>query len=365
MATDKRQKKRVASQSTEDSVVSRKMPKRAAACSDFKEKKSVRISEKDSVIETKKDQVVVEELVAVRLTDGQEEGRPCRRLTDFTFYNSDGVAQPFEMLEADDIFFSGQVLPLGESSDKEKAKGIKCEGFGRVEDWAISGYDEGFPVIWVSTALADYDCLKPSGSYKKFYDHFYAKASACVEVYKILSKPDGGNLCLDELLAGIVRAMSGMKCFSRGQSIKDFIVSLGDFIYKQLVGLDETSKNDLHFGELPVLAALKDECSKLVDHDQPQAGSFPGTLRIGPKSGDKNTKDRPITASQIEEDEDLKMARVLQEEERWRSMKKKKGCGSTSSSSKYYIKINEDEIANDYPFVGIMSLISSVILNNI
>ncbi|KAL6501336.1 Class I-like SAM-binding methyltransferase superfamily [Orobanche hederae] len=346
MATDKRQRKRVASQITEDPVVSRKMPKRAAACSDFKEK-SHRISNKDSVVEAKKDRVVEEELLAVRLTAEQDDGRPCRRLTDFTFHNSEGVAQPFEMLEADNIFITGLILPLEESSDKEKAKGIKCEGFGRVEEWAISGYEAGSPVIWVSTELADYDCLKPSGSYKKFYDHFYAKASACVEVYKILSKPAGGNLCLDELLAGLVRAMSGMKCFSGGLSIRDFIVSQGDFIYNQLIGLDETSKKDMPFAELPILTALRDGSSNL-DLDQPQPVSFSGNLRIGPKCRDENAKSQPVTSCPTEEDEDLKMARVLQEEERWRSMKQKKGRGSTSSS-KYYIKINEDEIANDYP----------------
>ncbi|GER54987.1 cytosine-specific methyltransferase [Striga asiatica] len=341
MATDKKRQKRAASPTAENPAVSRKMPKRAAACSDFKEK-SCRISGKDSVLETKKDRVVEEELIAVRLTAEQEDGRPCRRLTDFIFYNSEGVAQPFEMLEADDIFITGLILPLEESSDKEKAKGIRCEGFGRVEEWAISGYEEGTPVIWVSTELADYDCLKPSGSYKKFYDHFYAKASACVEVYKILSKPSGGDLCLDELLAVLVRAMSGMKCFSSGLSIRDFIVSQGDFIYNQLIGLDETSKNDMQFAELPVLAALRDESSKL-DIDKPLPDPLSGNLRIGPKCGDEN-----VTCP-AEEDEDLKMARVLQEEERWRSMKQKKGRGSNSSSSKYYIKINEDEIANDYP----------------
>ncbi|CAA0833568.1 DNA (cytosine-5)-methyltransferase 1 [Striga hermonthica] len=317
------------------------MPKRAAACSDFKEK-SCRISGKDSVLETKKDRVVEEELIAVRLTAEQEDGRPCRRLTDFIFYNSEGVAQPFEMLEADDIFITGLILPLEESSDKEKAKGVRCEGFGRVEEWAISGYEEGTPVIWVSTELADYDCLKPSGSYKKFYDHFYAKASACVEVYKILSKPSGGDLCLDELLAVLVRAMSGMKCFSSGLSIRDFIVSQGDFIYNQLIGLDETSKNDMQFAELPVLAALREESNKL-DIDKPLPDPLSGNLRIGPKCGDENA------TCPAEEDESLKMARVLQEEERWQSMKQKKGRGSNSSSSKYYIKINEDEIANDYP----------------
>lgn len=342
MATNQKPKKRRAAQTGDDSTASRKMPKRAAACSDFKEK-SVRLSDKDSVIETKDDGVAEDEVLAVRLTAGIEDGRPCRRLTDFTFHNSDGISQPFEMLEVDDIFISGLILPLDGSVDKEKGKGIRCEGFGRIEEWAISGYEEGSPVIWVSTDIADYDCIKPSVSYKKFYDRFYAKASACVEVYKILSKSSRGDLSLDELLAGAVRAMSGMKCFSRGVSIRDFIVSHGEFIYNQLIGLDETSKKSgPPFIELPVLTALKDESSKLVDFAHAQPVSLPGNLRIGPKIGDESKKDLP------EEDEDSKMARLLQEEENWHSMKPKKGRGS-SSSSKFYIMINEDEIAIDYP----------------
>ncbi|KAK6121245.1 hypothetical protein DH2020_045019 [Rehmannia glutinosa] len=320
MATDKKQSKRPASDIIDDPVISVKCQS-GAACSDFKEK-SLRISEKDSVIETKKDAVVEEELLAVRLTAEQDDDRPCRRLTDFTFHNSSGASQPFEMLEADDIFISGLILPLEESADKEKGKGIRCEGFGRVEEWAISGYEEGSPVIWVSTDIADYDYT---------------------------AKIFGGDLSLDELLAGVVRAMSGMKCFSGGVSIRDFVVSQGDFIYNQLIGLDKTSKTDKLFAEIPVLTALREESSKLVDLDQSQPVSFSGSLRIGPKSGDENATNVSANTCLTEEDEDLKMARVLQEEERWRSMKQKKGRGSSSSSSKYYIKINEDEIANDYP----------------
>ncbi|KAL7082283.1 hypothetical protein ACP275_14G089700 [Erythranthe tilingii] len=344
MANDEKPKKRIASENIEDAAGSRKMPKRAAACSDFKEK-SLRISKKDMVCETKKDGVVEEEVVAVRLTAAQEDGRPCRRLTDFTFHNSDGVSQPFEMLEADDIFISGIILPLEGSADKDKGKGIRCEGFGRVEEWAISGYEDGSPVIWVSTELADYDCIKPSGSYKKFYDHFYAKASACIEVYKVLSKSCGGDLSLDELLAGVVRKMSGMKCFSRGVSIRDFIVSQGDFIYNQLIGLDETSKKtEQLFLEAPVLTSLRDESSKLLDLPHAtKPGSRSGNLRIGSSSGEENK------GSPTEEDGDSKLARVLQEEERWQSMKSKKSRAATSSSNNYYIKINEDEIASDYP----------------
>ncbi|XP_073138659.1 DNA (cytosine-5)-methyltransferase 1B-like isoform X4 [Henckelia pumila] len=349
-AMEQKQRKRL-SQAKEDSTFLRKMPKRSTACSDFKEK-LLNITEKDSIIETKKDVHVEDELLAVRLTAGQENGRPCRRLTDFIFHNSDGIPQPFEMLEVDDIFISGLILPLEEGVDKEKAKGIRCDGFGRIEEWSISGYEDGSPVIWVTTEIADYDCLKPSGSFKKFYDHFYAKAVACVEVYKKLSKSSGGghNVSLDELLAGVVRAMSGMKCFRGGLSVRDFIVSQGDFIYNQLIGLDQSSKRTDHlFVELHVLSALKDECSKLVDLVQAQPGSLPGSLRIGPKHGDGNNKSLSAISCPEEETEDSKMARLYQDQEVWCSMKQKKSQGSASLSSQYYIKINEDEIAHDYP----------------
>ena len=90
------------------------------------------------------------------------------------------------MLEFDDMFISGLILPIEE-------RVIRCEGFGRLESWDISGYEDGSPVIWLSTNIADYHCLKPTSSYKKFYDHFFEKAHACVEVYKRLSRSSGGN----------------------------------------------------------------------------------------------------------------------------------------------------------------------------
>ncbi|KAG9139176.1 hypothetical protein Leryth_021882 [Lithospermum erythrorhizon] len=218
-----KERKRTASRTTEESTGTRKIPRRAAACLNFKEK-SVSISDKDSVIEKKEDQTVEEEAVAVRLTAGLEVGKPSRNLTEFVLHNSDGIPQSFEMLEVDDIFISGLILPLEAQPDKKKLRGIKCESFGRVESWAISGYEDGVPVIWLSTDIADYNCIKPSGSYKKLYDHFFAKATTCVEVYKKLSKSSGGNpdTSLDELLGGACNAME-WKCFPRdGHSVRDF-----------------------------------------------------------------------------------------------------------------------------------------------
>ncbi|KAK7856244.1 dna (cytosine-5)-methyltransferase 1 [Quercus suber] len=85
----------------------------------------------------KMDKLVDEEFLAVRLTSGKDDGCPNRRLTDFVLH------EPLEMLEVDDMFISGLILPFEESSKKEKEKAIRCKGFGRLESWDFSGYEDG------------------------------------------------------------------------------------------------------------------------------------------------------------------------------------------------------------------------------
>ncbi|KAJ7975528.1 DNA (cytosine-5)-methyltransferase [Quillaja saponaria] len=208
-----------------------------------------------------------EEILALRLTSGQDDDRLNRRLTDFVLHDTNGVPQPLEMLEVDDMFISGLVLPLEESTDKKKENGIRREGLS----WDISGYEDKYPVIWLSTDIADYDCQKPATSYKKYNDHFFEKARVCVELYKKLSKSSGGDpeCSLDELLAGIAFSMSGSKCFSGSASVKDFVISQGEFIYKQLIGLDMSSKkSDRTFAHIPVLTALGEESLKHENYVQ-------------------------------------------------------------------------------------------------
>ncbi|XP_042490225.1 DNA (cytosine-5)-methyltransferase 1A-like [Macadamia integrifolia] len=343
---DTKEKKRNVPESSKPAG-SRKMPKRAAASLDMKER-SAHFSEKFSLIETKRDPLVEDETVAVNMTSGPDDPRPNRRLTDFILHDTDGNLQPFEFSEVDDLFISGTILHWEESSDKNKEKGVRCEGFGRIESWAISGYEEGSPVIWVSTDVADYDCVKPANNYKKFYDHFFWKARSCIQVFQKLSKPSGGNadISFDELIAGVVRSISGSKSFPSGMPIKDFVISQGEFIYNQLIGLDESQKDDKKFSDLPVLAALREESRKRGDFLPSNAPS-----RASLKIRDGSAKlDESVTSTGItEEDEDAKLARLLQEEEYWKSMKSKKGQRPATGSNKYYIKINENEIANDYP----------------
>ncbi|KAL4556199.1 hypothetical protein LXL04_038842 [Taraxacum kok-saghyz] len=347
--TKTKPKRERSSNTTDPPQVSRKMPKRAASCTDFKTK-PVRLSEKSSTIENKKVKIVEEEIAALSIVPGPDDPRPNRRLTDFILHDENGNPQPVEMLEVNDLYISGQILPLEKTSEKEKEKeiGVRCEGFGRIEDWSISGYEDGSPVIWVSTELADYDCVKPSGTYRKLFGLFQEKANACIQVYKRLSKSSGGNpdLSLDELLASLVRSMSGSKNFPHGASIRDLIVSWGSFIFDQLVSLDEVPENaDRAFVDLPVLCALRDESKK---HESNASMCFDTPMNAVLKIGDGEKVNK---SNNVDEDEDMKLARVLQENENWQALKQKKRRGRQGggSSSKIYIQINEDEIANDYP----------------
>ncbi|XP_006650735.1 DNA (cytosine-5)-methyltransferase 1A [Oryza brachyantha] len=318
--------------------IASKRPKRAAACSNFKEK-ALGLSEKDSIITIKESRVEEEEIDAVNLTrTGPEDGRPCRKIVDFILHDGDGNPQPFEMSEVDDIFISALVMPLDDDLEKDKGRGIRCAGFGRIENWAISGYDEGAAVIWVSTETADYRCVKPASSYKSCFEHFSEKARVCVEVYKKLARSVGGNpqVDLEELIAGVVRSINSNRSFA-GTVTKDFVISSGQFIYKQLIGLDHTADNDDEMlSTLPVLVALKDECKSRAGFMHLPAMPSNGTLRINDGQGKGLT-----------EEEDAKLARLLQEEEEWKMMRQRGKRGT--SQKNIYIKISETEIANDYP----------------
>ncbi|GAB2225636.1 hypothetical protein Droror1_Dr00006433 [Drosera rotundifolia] len=131
--------------------------------------------------------------------------------------------------------------------------------------------------------------------------------------------------------------------------LREFIISQGEFIYYQLIGLDETvNKGEEKFIDLPVLTALLEESKKNMAFGPGSAKPPLDVCGNSIKIRDAGNKSN-FSSVATEEDEDAKMARLLQEEECWRSMKQKNGRRAVGSSNKFYIKINEDEIANDYP----------------
>lgn len=290
LATTKQRQKRSISDSS-GSVGSRKKPKKA----------SVDLFRKSFVSESKRQPTEKDEHVAVKSTTGENIPRPNRRLTNFVFYDSEGQSQPIEMLETCNVYVAGTILPL---EGDEKEKGIRCEHFGRLESWAISGFEEDSPVIWVSTEIADYECIEPRTGYKRMYNNFYEKARACIEVYKKLSKSCGGNpnMSLDELVARVVGSMAQGRKFLSGLSIENFVISQGEFIHDQLIGLDDICKQKDHiFCELPVLAALRDKKRKgkgSLSGKATASGRGPKrSLRILDQEKKNETKGKVISAT--------------------------------------------------------------------
>ncbi|KAH9315101.1 hypothetical protein KI387_023728, partial [Taxus chinensis] len=317
----------------------KKQPKRAATGMNYKDKRLC-LDRKQSIIEIKKDITAEEEELAIHLTvDDQrlEEIPTQRRLMDFIVHDSQGTTQPIEMVYAMDLYISGLILPKEGLLDK--SKGVRCEGFGVVVTWSITGYENGSPLIWLETEVAEYICVKPAALYKKFFSILNEKAMLCVEVYKALSKPDGGNpeLSLDELVACVTRSMSSNKNYQGRFWGRDFVLSQGDLIVNQLTVLDSSCEDgDQLFTGLPALVALEQECLE------------------SKKRGSAGIKIEEISASAAAVgggsssavDEDEKLARLIQEEKDWEAARPSR---KPQGKKKFYIKIKEDEIANDYP----------------
>lgn len=88
-----------------------------------------------------------------------------------------------------------------------------------------------------------------------------AKCELAVEVFRALSKPDGGNpdLSLSELQATVSRALSGPRAISlgNGMSVKDALIAEHQFVLERLKELDASaSGNDQVFANLPSLTSV-------------------------------------------------------------------------------------------------------------
>lgn len=320
-------------------------PKRAAAAKCLKEKR-VKLDEKDAIIESKPERLAEGEEVAIVLTAGKgnDSEQPKRRLLDFIVHDDEGKPAAIEMIGIIPLFITGLVLPHQGNIDKELA--VRCEGFA-VDAWDIAGYVEGQAQVWLMTDMAEYLCVKPLGSYKKLYEQIFEKAMVCVEVYKALSKPDGGDpdLGSDDLFIKLSRtfANKGSQFFS-----KDYLASQGNFIVSRLIELDsDANDKDQLFTGLPALAALDKEHKKREESYQMlNASTKGGTLKIRDEASSgagQGTWDDSM-------DDDEKLARLLQEqEERKASGQNRRMQQQSANKGKFYIKINEDEIANDYP----------------
>ncbi|CAM6109925.1 unnamed protein product [Calypogeia fissa] len=326
-------------------------PQRAAAGTNFKEKR-IRLDKKEGLIVVKESKTVDDEEVAIVMTaQPGEDQTPQRRLLDFIIHDDDGNHYSVERIDdALPLYISSLVLPNTGVADKEK--GVRCDGFGPIVSWWIMGYEKNTPTVCFCTELAEYYCIKPAGAYKKLFNVLFDKAKVCVEVYRSLSRPEGGDplLPLDELIARVSRSFS--KQGGSGQFFnREFIINNGKFVVTQLTALDENAGDHQQlFSGLPALVSLEQEGERRIanygDSGYPLKN---GALTIREGSSVAN-EDGSSGADSMSDsmNEDERLARQLQEEDD-RAFSSKPARRAPASKGKYYIKINETEIANDYP----------------
>lgn len=289
----------------------RARPKRAAAASNFKEKAC---DIEAQYVTPKAEKMSMLEQEALVLTSQEKD--EARVLIDFSLHDEDGGPLLFEVVGSQDVYITGLMLPKNSNLDKEKA--ILCEGMGPILEWGIEGYDEGEPVVSISTSLADYVCLKPTAKYKKYFNLLYEKAVVCVEVYRALSPSTGGepDLGMNDLYARVARSLRSGKHASFSQFFtRDYLIEQGGFIAGQLKALDADAQDkDQLFSGLPAIEALENDCAKRTASVPSEVFGRPGTLKIQePGSGNRSNGSQSERVEPDNCDADEKLARHLQE----------------------------------------------------
>lgn len=142
----------------------------------------------------------------------------------------------------------------------------------------------------------------------------------------------------------MIRSMNTKKGNNAGRFYgRYYVVSNREFVVDQLVGLDRTSFGaDQVFSGFPALVTLESECRKL-DLSICRDVVKNGTIRI--QEGGILAPSCSSAGEDVDEDE--KLAWLLQEEENWNVVKGQQRA--LGGKNKFYVKINESEIANDYP----------------
>ncbi|CAI5954916.1 unnamed protein product [Closterium sp. NIES-64] len=295
-----------------------------------------------------------------------EKKTPVRQLLDFVFHDADGALMPLDSFDAlaargEGLFATAVILP--ETAALRHMEGYRCEAFGPIDGWYIDGYEKANTAarIMITTDAATYVCCRPAAKQKKDFTPLQDKANLCVEVFRALSKPDGGDptISLPEVVARVSRAL--------GRPCRDDLVAAHAFVAQQLCGLDEDAdEDDQLFSGLPALESLKEEGAKhaavrsIVEARQASAkehtGKNPaatnGALVIRDTAGGSGSSSRAGEGASVGID-DEELARLVAEEEEKEAEAKRgggrrKGAGGGGRQERY-LKINEKELADDYP----------------
>ncbi|MEW5318123.1 MAG: hypothetical protein WDW38_009370 [Sanguina aurantia] len=322
---------------------------------------------------TKKDRVaVVEEGVCASEAEALEATNEVkgirRRLMDFSVVDEAGQVQAVERvaLMPGALFISGVVYPALDTA-MSKDKGRRVTRFGPIKEWK-SVYSKGECQVQLKTASGVYTLSRPSPAFRKLFAALEEQLALCSHVYQALCPEVGGSLTitLDEMIAKLARSKVGKQY----GSAREALLLNGKFVASQLAAMAEAGASSGRASSKSAVVPVAETVFALALAAEVAKGPLPvshmsGSIRIlEPTAAVASDANAPAGNAMVDFDED--MARRLQAKMDKEEFRKSQGVlqgvgggrgggggggrgGASATSGPAYIKISEEEIADDYP----------------
>ena len=257
--------------------------------------------------------------------------------------DSKGNGEPLESLaflsqQKKKVFLSGVVYPqhVQETSiQKEQGRRVK-KPFGPVVGYSV---DLRSNRITIQTDKASYAVLRPAQGYKKWFDHLVGQVSIASDVYAaIASSDDAQNVHMDHIIAHLARSKV---CTKEYASSREGLLVNGAFVLEHLKATNEGVATSCPFYE-----ELKREVDGYMYAGV--GGGHPAKeLKIkGSKAAEDDVEDAPLST---QERADQQFAMQLQAKMDCEANGHQAGFLASKKETQAYIKVNEEEIAGEYP----------------
>ena len=309
--------------------------RRAAQNHDFDESKMFTKNEfVDKMVVKKEKECFKEEDALVETKDGAAVEVERRRIHDFSVVDSNGNGEPLESLafvpqgNNKGLFLCGVVYPMSGALRKSVGRRM-VKPFGPVTGYSV---DLLRGDIIMKTSQAEYVASKPTASYKKWFENLSGQAAIASEVYQAIQQ-NMQSVRMENVIAHLARCKV-TKAFS---SPREGLLINGAFILDQLVHTDPDIQSSPFFQE------LSKETSSYVYKSRHTTDNGISIVLDG-----RDTTSSGGVMPDSQEAADQQFAMQLQAKMDKEAMA---GRGYTVSAkeTQAYIKVNEEEIAGDYP----------------
>ena len=269
-----------------------------------------------------------------------------RRIHDWAVVDSKGNGEPLESLaflqqQKKKVFLSGVVYPHSAretSIQKEQGRRVE-EPFGPVVGYTI---DLKASSITIQTAKAMYTVMRPAQGYKKWFDHLSGQVSIASDVFAAISSSDDvQNIHMDNIIAHLARSKVCAKEY--GSSREGLLVN-GAFVLEHL-----KATNDGLVASCPFYDELKSEV-EAYKYAGVGGGHPARELKIkqsdGGSGGVEDMDAEPLSTQELA---DQQFAMQLQAKMDCEMNGHHAGFVASKKETQAYIKVNEEEIAGEYP----------------